>query len=145
MANPYTRGMFGWSMVRRSRGTAQNPPKPRLLMHQFTRAGGEQGVPTPRQQSLRATGPSTPDTGFPNNGRTMNSPRRSASPMTTSKLTCPECGTCVGRNHADRCLHLLPDCAGCGALLRPKKGDCCVFCSYGSVSVSARAGSAAVL
>jgi hypothetical protein len=24
-------------------------------------------------------------------------------------------------------------CAGCGALLRPKPGDCCVFCSYGSV------------
>jgi len=25
------------------------------------------------------------------------------------------------------------DCAGCGELLRPKAGDCCVFCSYGSV------------
>jgi hypothetical protein len=25
------------------------------------------------------------------------------------------------------------ECAGCGALLRPKPGDCCVFCSYGSV------------
>jgi hypothetical protein len=24
-------------------------------------------------------------------------------------------------------------CAGCGAMLRPKAGDCCVFCSYGSV------------
>lgn len=23
-------------------------------------------------------------------------------------------------------------CAGCGALLRPLVGDCCVFCSYGS-------------
>ncbi len=23
------------------------------------------------------------------------------------------------------------ECKGCGALLRPKPGDCCVFCSYG--------------
>ena len=25
-------------------------------------------------------------------------------------------------------------CAGCGEVLRPKAGDCCVFCSYGSVA-----------
>ncbi|HME07828.1 MAG TPA: GDCCVxC domain-containing (seleno)protein, partial [Bryobacteraceae bacterium] len=25
------------------------------------------------------------------------------------------------------------DCTGCGTLLRPKPGDCCVFCSFGSV------------
>lgn len=25
------------------------------------------------------------------------------------------------------------ECANCGAMLRPKLGDCCVFCSYGSV------------
>jgi hypothetical protein len=25
------------------------------------------------------------------------------------------------------------ECQGCGHLLRPKPGDCCVFCSYGSV------------
>jgi hypothetical protein len=24
------------------------------------------------------------------------------------------------------------DCKGCGVLLRPKPGDCCVFCSYGT-------------
>jgi hypothetical protein len=22
------------------------------------------------------------------------------------------------------------DCKGCGQLLRPKRGDCCVFCSF---------------
>ena len=26
------------------------------------------------------------------------------------------------------------DCTGCGARLKPKAGDCCVFCSYGSVA-----------
>jgi hypothetical protein len=25
------------------------------------------------------------------------------------------------------------ECAGCGTKLKPKSGDCCVFCSYGSV------------
>ena len=32
----------------------------------------------------------------------------------------------------DAC-HFFYDCTGCGALLRPKRGDCCVFCSFGSV------------
>lgn len=25
------------------------------------------------------------------------------------------------------------ECAGCGTMLRPQPGDCCVFCSYGTV------------
>nr|WP_305883901.1 GDCCVxC domain-containing (seleno)protein [Aliihoeflea sp. 40Bstr573] len=25
------------------------------------------------------------------------------------------------------------DCAGCGTLMRPRPGDCCVYCSYGSI------------
>ena len=25
------------------------------------------------------------------------------------------------------------ECTGCKRLLKPKQGDCCVFCSYGSV------------
>jgi hypothetical protein len=33
---------------------------------------------------------------------------------------------------ADFCQYFY-DCKGCGALLKPKAGDCCVFCSYGSV------------
>jgi len=51
----------------------------------------------------------------------------------TSTLICPECG----RNSReampqDYCLYFY-DCTGCGALLRPLAGDCCVFCSYGDV------------
>ena len=50
-----------------------------------------------------------------------------------SVITCPQCG------HRER--ELMPtdacqffyDCKGCGAVLRPRAGDCCVFCSYGSV------------
>lgn len=25
------------------------------------------------------------------------------------------------------------DCKGCGEILRPEAGDCCVYCSYGTV------------
>lgn len=31
----------------------------------------------------------------------------------------------------DACMYFF-DCKGCGVLLRPKPGDCCVFCSYGT-------------
>ncbi len=48
-------------------------------------------------------------------------------------ITCPECH--YRRREAmptDACLFYY-QCTACGALLRPKAGDCCVFCSYGSV------------
>ena len=52
---------------------------------------------------------------------------------TTSQLTCPKCGhVAVETMPTDACIYFY-DCLGCGAVLRPKAGDCCVFCSYGSV------------
>ena len=46
-------------------------------------------------------------------------------------LTCPVCGhTEVETMPTDACQSFY-DCQGCGALLRPKPGDCCVFCSFG--------------
>ncbi len=50
-----------------------------------------------------------------------------------SKLTCPHCG--VVREETmppDACMFFY-ECTGCRTVLRPKPGDCCVFCSYGSV------------
>ena len=32
----------------------------------------------------------------------------------------------------DACI-FFHECSGCHARLRPKAGDCCVFCSYGDV------------
>ena len=50
-----------------------------------------------------------------------------------SKLTCPECGYAESLTMpTDACLWF-HECEGCKTLLKPKKGDCCVFCSYGSV------------
>lgn len=50
-----------------------------------------------------------------------------------STLTCPECGNPTTEiMPTDACLWFF-DSPNCGALLRPKKGDCCVFCSHGDV------------
>lgn len=50
----------------------------------------------------------------------------------TTMLTCPQCGhQAVETMPLDRCAFFY-ECAGCKAVLRPKKGDCCVFCSYGT-------------
>jgi len=51
----------------------------------------------------------------------------------TSVLTCPVCGHAAAEEMpTDACIYFY-DCKGCGAILKPKSGDCCVFCSYGSV------------
>lgn len=50
-----------------------------------------------------------------------------------SVITCPQCGRQDRqRMPTDACQYYY-DCTGCGELLKPKAGDCCVYCSYGSV------------
>jgi hypothetical protein len=50
-----------------------------------------------------------------------------------SALTCPTCGaTTMELMPMDACVYF-HECVGCHSLIRPKAGDCCVFCSYGSV------------
>jgi len=53
--------------------------------------------------------------------------------ITEAEITCPECrvestetmpkGSCV-------CFY---ECTKCGSIMKPGKGDYCVFCSYGLV------------
>ncbi|WP_269472904.1 GDCCVxC domain-containing (seleno)protein [Sulfurovum sp. ST-21] len=50
-----------------------------------------------------------------------------------STLTCPECGHKETETMPTDSCQWFYECKGCGLLLKPKKGDCCVFCSYGSV------------
>lgn len=50
-----------------------------------------------------------------------------------SVITCPQCG--FSRDETmpmDACL-IDWECPKCQALIRPKPGDCCVYCSYGTV------------
>jgi len=50
-----------------------------------------------------------------------------------SELTCPSCGTAsIETMQTDACQYFY-DCPACKTLLKPKPGDCCVFCSYGTV------------
>jgi hypothetical protein len=57
--------------------------------------------------------------------------RRYASDVVTeAKITCPECGFAkVEAMPSNACLRFYV-CEGCQTLLRPRSGDCCVFCSY---------------
>lgn len=49
-------------------------------------------------------------------------------------LTCPGCGErSTERMPTDACLFFW-SCPACGLRVKPKQGDCCVFCSYGSVA-----------
>jgi hypothetical protein len=49
-----------------------------------------------------------------------------------STLTCPECGYSKQETMPTDACQWFYECANCKALLRPKAGDCCVFCSYGT-------------
>ena len=53
-----------------------------------------------------------------------------------SVLTCPKCGTAKVEMMPTNACQFFYECTGCGETLRPKQGDCCVFCSYGSVPCS---------
>ncbi|MBS0581897.1 MAG: hypothetical protein JSS42_02225 [Proteobacteria bacterium] len=53
--------------------------------------------------------------------------------LTESTLTCPECGQASTEAMPTDACQWFYDCRHCGALLKPKPGDCCVFCSWGDV------------
>jgi len=51
-----------------------------------------------------------------------------------STITCPSCGHQANEQMPIDACRFFYDCKGCVARLKPEPGDCCVFCSYGSVS-----------
>ncbi len=54
--------------------------------------------------------------------------------MTLSSLiTCPSCGHTSQEIMPTNACQFFYRCQGCDTLLRPKPGDCCVFCSYGDI------------
>lgn len=50
-----------------------------------------------------------------------------------SILTCPHCGFSKKVTMPEDACQWFYNCTGCGERLKPKPGDCCVFCSYGDV------------
>ncbi|WP_093416451.1 GDCCVxC domain-containing (seleno)protein [Tranquillimonas alkanivorans] len=49
-----------------------------------------------------------------------------------STLTCPACGHAASVTMRNDACQWFYECLGCGEILRPLPGDCCVFCSYGT-------------
>ncbi len=54
-------------------------------------------------------------------------------PILDSILTCPACGQAKLETMPTDACQWFYTCGHCGVMLTPKAGDCCVFCSYGSV------------
>ena len=50
-----------------------------------------------------------------------------------STITCPECGFQKTEEMPTNACQFFYDCDHCKAVLKPKEGDCCVYCSYGTV------------
>jgi hypothetical protein len=48
-----------------------------------------------------------------------------------SVITSPHCATEKSETMPTNACQFFYLSTGCGAMLRPKPGDCCVFCSYG--------------
>jgi len=50
-----------------------------------------------------------------------------------SVLTCPHCGHSAREIMPTDACQFFYECSACKTVLRPKPGDCCVFCSYATV------------
>lgn len=50
-----------------------------------------------------------------------------------STLTCPACGHVKRETMPTDACQWFYQCEACKTMLKPKAGDCCVYCSYGSV------------
>ena len=50
-----------------------------------------------------------------------------------STIKCPRCGGERQEEMPTDACQFFYDCTHCGEVLRPLSGDCCVFCSYGTV------------
>ncbi|WP_232897276.1 GDCCVxC domain-containing (seleno)protein [Pontibaca salina] len=45
-------------------------------------------------------------------------------------LTCPSCGHAATETMPTDSCQWFYECAACHTVLRPREGDCCVYCSY---------------
>jgi len=51
----------------------------------------------------------------------------------TAVITCPACGGASSDTMPTDACRYFYTCPHCATRLRPRPGDCCVFCSYGNV------------
>ncbi len=50
-----------------------------------------------------------------------------------STLTCPKCGHQKEETMPTDACQYFYECEKCKTVLKPTEGDCCVYCSYGTV------------
>lgn len=50
-----------------------------------------------------------------------------------SVITCPHCSNQEKEIMPENSCQYFYECKKCGTTLKPREGDCCVFCSFGSV------------
>lgn len=51
-----------------------------------------------------------------------------------STITCPKCGHKKEETMPTDACQYFYECENCKEVLRPIQGDCCVYCSYGTVA-----------
>ena len=51
----------------------------------------------------------------------------------TSIITCPNCNFAKEETMPTESCQYFYECSNCKKILKPKQGDCCVYCSYGTV------------
>ena len=57
-----------------------------------------------------------------------------STPTLESTITCPACGHRETETMPENACLWFYQCTSCGSELTPLPGDCCVFCSYGTVA-----------
>lgn len=50
-----------------------------------------------------------------------------------SIITCPKCGHSKEEKMPTDACQFFYECVNCKTVLKPKQGDCCVYCSFGTV------------
>lgn len=50
-----------------------------------------------------------------------------------SSITCPKCGHSKSETMPTETCQFFYECESCKTVLKPMQGDCCVYCSYGTV------------
>jgi hypothetical protein len=53
--------------------------------------------------------------------------------ITKSVITCPHCGHKKEEDMPMDACQYFYECENCKAVIKPRHGDCCVYCSYGTV------------
>ena len=66
-------------------------------------------------------------------GRHNSDMKESMEIILKSTITCPNCGHKKEETMPTDACQYFYECENCKTVLKPLKGDCCVYCSYGSV------------